>query len=62
MSARQRSAEDQIFSSELEYNKQIYSNWKSAIEISGVIGQFEAFRGGAGIGVLHDFMVGKTTP
>ena len=51
--------EDLIFSSELEYNKQIFSNWKSAIEISGVIGQFEAVRGGAGIGVLHDFMAGN---
>ena len=51
--------EDLIFSSELEYNKQIFGNWRSAIEISGVIGQFEAVRGGAGIGVLHDFMAGK---
>ena len=59
MSPGQRSAEDLIFSSEFEYNKQIFSSWKSAIENSGVIGQFEAVRGGAGIGVLHDFMGGK---
>ncbi|MGQ7847076.1 LysR family transcriptional regulator [Granulosicoccus sp. 3-233] len=51
--------EDLIFSSELEYNKQIYSSWRSAIEISGVIGQFEAVRAGAGIGVLHDFMAAR---
>ncbi len=51
--------EDLIFSSELEYNKQIFSNWRSTIEISGVIGQFEAVRAGAGIGVLHDFMASK---
>lgn len=48
--------EDLIFSSELEYNKQIFSSWRSNIEISGVIGQFEVVRAGAGIGVLHDFM------
>lgn len=48
--------EDLIFSPELEYNKQIFSSWRSTIEISGVIGQFEAVRAGAGIGVLHDFM------
>lgn len=50
--------EDLIFSSELEYNRQIFSSWRSTIEISGVIGQFEAVRAGAGIGVLHDFMAG----
>lgn len=48
--------EDLIFSPELEYNKQILSDWRSTIEISGVIGQFEAVRSGAGIGILHDFM------
>lgn len=48
--------EDLIFSTELEYNKLILGSWQSSIEISGVIGQFEAVRAGAGIGVLHDFM------
>lgn len=51
--------EDLIFSTELEYNKQIVSDWRSSIEISGVIGQFEAVRAGAGIGVLHNFMARK---
>ncbi len=53
--------EDLIFSPELEYNKQILRQWHSHIEISGVIGQFEAVRAGAGIGVLHDFMA-RTDP
>lgn len=48
--------EDLIFSSELEYNKNILPDWRSDIEIAGVIGQFEAVRAGAGIGMLHDFM------
>lgn len=48
--------EDLIFSTELEYNKQILRDWRSTIEVSGVIGQFEAVRAGAGIGILHDFM------
>jgi DNA-binding transcriptional LysR family regulator len=50
--------EDLIFSPELEYNRKVLPDWRSSIEISGVIGQFEAVRAGAGIGILHDFMAG----
>ncbi len=48
--------EDLIFTQELNYTSEILGDWRSDIEISSVLGQFEAVRAGAGIGVLHDFM------
>lgn len=48
--------EDLIFTPELNYTSEILRGWRSDIEISSVLGQFEAVRAGAGIGVLHDFM------
>ncbi len=48
--------EDLIFTPELNYTTEILRGWHSGIEISSVLGQFEAVRSGAGIGVLHDFM------
>jgi len=34
----------------------VLGSWESSIEISSALGQFEAVKAGAGIGVLHDFM------
>ena len=51
--------EDLIYSPELNYNAEIYRAWQSSIEVATAIGQFEAVRAGAGIGVLHDFMAAK---
>lgn len=48
--------EDLIFSTELNYNTEVLGSWESSIEISSALGQFEAVKAGAGIGVLHDFM------
>lgn len=51
--------EDLIFASALNYTSEYASNWQSDIEISSALGQFEAVKSGAGIGVLHDFMASR---
>ncbi|MEM8570390.1 MAG: LysR family transcriptional regulator [Pseudomonadota bacterium] len=48
--------EDLIYTSELNYAREIARDWRSDIEISTAIGQFEAIRAGVGIGICHDFM------
>ena len=48
--------EDLIYSPELNYAAEFARHWTSQIEVSTAIGQFEAVRAGAGIGILHDFM------
>ena len=48
--------EDLIYSPELQYAGEFFRNWRSDIELTTAIGQLEAVRAGAGIGVLHDFM------
>lgn len=48
--------EDLIYSPELNYTGDVLRGWQSDIEVSTAIGQFEAVRAGAGIGICHDFM------
>ncbi len=48
--------EDLIFSSQLHYRADFVRNWESDFEISAVLGQMEAVRSGAGIGILHRFI------
>lgn len=48
--------EDLVYTPELNYAADILKEWRSAVEVATAIGQVEAVRGGAGIGVLHDFM------
>ncbi len=48
--------EDLVYTPELHYAAELVPGWRSNIEVSSAIGQLEAVRGGAGIGVLHDFM------
>lgn len=50
--------EDLIFSPALNFNAEISRDWNSSLEISSAVGQLEAVRSGAGIGVMHDFMAG----
>lgn len=47
---------DLIFNDALDYNSEILADWRSDIEVSTAIGQMEAVKGGAGIGLLHDFI------
>ena len=49
--------EDLIYTPELNYASDILEDWRSTVEVATAIGQVEAVRAGAGIGVLHDFMV-----
>lgn len=48
--------EDLVYTPELNYASDILKDWRSAVEVATAIGQVEAVRSGAGIGVLHDFM------
>lgn len=48
--------EDLIYAPALHYAQEFWRNWQAQIEISSAIGQFEAVRAGAGIGVLHDYL------
>lgn len=48
--------EDLIFTPALHYTAEFLPGWHSSIEISTALGQFEAVKAGAGIGILHDFM------
>lgn len=48
--------DDLIYSPELNYAQEFLRDWRSDIAVSTAIGQFEAVRAGAGIGICHDFM------
>ena len=52
--------EDLIYTPELNYAREFLRDWRSSIEVSTAIGQFEAVRAGAGIGICHDFMAAGT--
>lgn len=48
--------EDLITVPALNYSSAFLRDWRSRVEISSAIGQVEAVRAGAGIGVLHDYL------
>lgn len=48
--------EDLIFSQALDYTAEVLKGWTSDLSVSSALGQFEAVRAGAGIGILHTFM------
>ncbi|RYH02119.1 LysR family transcriptional regulator [Salipiger sp. IMCC34102] len=48
--------DDLIYSPELNYAQEIARDWRADIAVSTAVGQFEAVRAGAGIGICHDFM------
>ena len=49
--------EDLLFTTSLDYTAEFYRGWRSSLAVSSAMGQTEAVRAGAGIGILHDFMV-----
>ncbi|MDS7595873.1 LysR family transcriptional regulator [Agrobacterium tumefaciens] len=51
--------EDLIFSPSLNYTGEVMRDWDAAFEISSAIGQTEAVRSGAGIGILHNYIAGQ---
>jgi DNA-binding transcriptional LysR family regulator len=48
--------EDLVASPTLNYVEEFMRGWRSNVELTSAIGQCEAVRGGAGIGVLHDYL------
>lgn len=48
--------EDLIFSPSLDYTGEIMRDWNASFSISSAIGQTQAVRSGAGIGILHDYI------
>lgn len=48
--------EDLIFSPSLNFTGEVMRDWDASFEISSAIGQTEAVRSGAGIGILHDYV------
>jgi DNA-binding transcriptional LysR family regulator len=47
---------DLIVSPSLDYEAEFSTDWRSAFAISSALGQAEAVRSGAGIGILHTFI------
>lgn len=47
---------DLVASGSLDYASEIHPDWKAPLEISSALGQTEAVRSGAGIGILHTFI------
>lgn len=48
--------EDLIFTAYLNFSGEVMRSWDAGFEISTAIGQTEAVRSGAGIGILHDYI------
>ena len=48
--------EDLLYSPSLNYGTEIARDWTARFEIASALGQTEAVRSGAGIGILHDFI------
>ncbi|MEP3047530.1 MAG: LysR family transcriptional regulator [Roseibium sp.] len=48
--------EDLLYSPSLNYGTEFFKDWSARFEIASALGQTEAVRGGAGIGILHDFI------
>jgi DNA-binding transcriptional LysR family regulator len=53
--------DDLIFSPALDYTTEVLKGWTSDLAVSSALGQFEAVRAGAGIGILHSFMARRDT-
>lgn len=51
--------DDLIYTPELNYASELIRGWRSDIEVSTAVGQFEAVSSGAGIGICHDFMISE---
>lgn len=49
--------DDLLFTSSLDYTAEFLKTWRSTLAISSAMGQWQAVSAGAGIGILHDFMV-----
>jgi DNA-binding transcriptional LysR family regulator len=48
--------EDLVFSPSLDYAGEFWRDWRASYGVSSSLGQVEAVRAGAGIGILHTFI------
>lgn len=48
--------EDLLYASALNYTDEFLKGWRSTMAVSSAVGQTEAVRAGAGVGILHTFM------
>ncbi len=48
--------EDLLYTPSLDYTAEFLKEWRSSVAVSSAMGQTEAVRAGAGIGILHTFM------
>jgi len=53
--------EDLLYSASLNYGTEFFKGWTARFEIASALGQTEAVKAGAGIGILHDF-IARTDP
>lgn len=53
--------EDLLYTASLDYTAEFLKGWHSSLAVSSAMGQTEAVRAGAGIGILHAFMAGQDT-
>lgn len=51
--------EDLLYAPALDYTAEFLKGWRSTLAISSAMGQTEAVRAGAGVGILHTFMAGR---
>ncbi len=51
--------EDLLYTASLDYTGEFLKGWHSSLAVSSAMGQTEAVRAGAGIGILHAFMAGR---
>jgi DNA-binding transcriptional LysR family regulator len=48
--------DDLLYAPALDYGGEFFAGWKNTIEVSTAVGQMAAVSGGAGIGILHDYL------
>ena len=53
--------EDLLYAPALDYTAEFLKGWRSSLAVSSAMGQTEAVRAGAGIGILHTFMANRDT-
>lgn len=51
--------EDLLYTESLDYTAEFLKGWRSSLAVSSAMGQTEAVRAGAGIGILHAFMANR---
>lgn len=51
--------DDLLYAPALNFGPEFVPGWRSDIEVSTAVGQMEAIAGGAGIGVVHDYLADR---